>query len=393
MASVNPTRTVLAQRLITPLREWSPGMARFSGGRIEQVGPAQDFQEQPDFSGHLLIPGMIDLHINGAGGGDAAEGTEEALGRMSRTLARHGATGFVPTLITDGRERLRRALGRLANAVESQPTAGARALGIHLEGPFINPARKGAHPRQAIQAPSQEGFNEYFEAARNQLKILTLAPELPGALDLIAQARKQLPVVALGHSDADLETSREAIRRGANLAVHVFNAMTPLHHRKPGLLATVLNSDEIVAAVIADGIHVHPEMVRLLYRCKGGRRALLTTDAVSAAGMPDGRYQVGSVTIELAGGACRDADGVLAGSALQMDQGLRNLVRWWAQDSAAAMADLVYGASLLPARLLGLERKGRIEPGCDADLTLLDDRLQVVKTWVEGELAYDSEAG
>ncbi len=386
--------TILADRLITPTREIESAFVRVAGGRIESVGLRRDLPEgeTTPHVGHLLIPGMIDLHVNGAGGVDLAQDDPDAVSRVGRILARHGCTGYLATLITDRQDRLTRTLESLGRRI-GQTTLGARALGIHLEGPFINPGRKGAHPPEGVQRPSREAFDAYRRAAGGGLRMLTLAPELPGALELISEARRDIPIVALGHSEADLECGLEAIQRGANAAVHVFNAMPPLHHREPGLVAAILNSSGIVAEIIADGVHVHPEMVRILYRCKGASRIALVTDAVSAAGMPDGRYRVGPVEIWKSDGVCRDGDGALAGSALQMDEGLRNLRRWLDGEPAVPLRDLVGGASLLPATLLGLANKGRTEAGCDADLVLLDEDLRVLKTWVEGRLVYDRAAG
>ncbi|MFQ5740292.1 MAG: N-acetylglucosamine-6-phosphate deacetylase [Acidobacteriota bacterium] len=387
MGRVNDT-FIFARRIVTPEEEREDGWIRIRDGRIEEMGAGTPRPNQQVYRGSCLIPGMIDLHSNGVGGCDAAEGTASALEIISRTLPRYGATGFLATIITNQKSRLLESLRALASLMD-RPFTGARALGIHLEGPFISPHRPGVHPADCLQRPSPELFQEYYRASRGWMKMLTLAPEVPGALAIIPEARQLLPIVSLGHTDADYASAARAIEAGANLATHVFNAMGPLRHRTPGILAAVLNSD-IFAAVIADGIHVHPAIVQLLVRCKGLDRIILVTDQISAAGMPDGPYRIGSLEVHLSEGVCRGPGGKLAGSILQMSDGLSNLNGWL---PGRALRKIVATATLQPAQLLGLERKGRIRPGNDADLVLLDEDLKVLQTWVEGELVYDSEAG
>lgn len=389
MAGVNKAAWINAREVLTPAHRHERACVRIEGGTISGIG---DWVSDPDFEGHRLIPGMLDLHVNGTRGSDAAEGTEEALRRMSRFQASDGVTGFLPTLISDREESLRDSLRRLAGVLEASQ-GGARPLGIHLEGPFLSADRRGAHRPEALQAPSIKSFDGYFEASAQSIRRLTLAPELPGALELITHARRLLPIVSLGHSTADFETGLRALAAGANAATHIFNAMDPMHHRRPGLAAAMLLSDKAHVEFIGDGVHVHPAMVKLLFRLKGAGGLGLITDAVSAAGMPDGDYRVGQVRVQLRDGVCRDAEGRLAGSALRMDQGLRNLVKWFPTTDSLPARDLVATATLNPARLLGLEHKGRIVPKADADLVLLDQHWRVLYTWVEGELVYDAEKG
>ncbi len=387
MARVNKAAWINAREVLTPSRRLERACVKLEGGSISGVG---EWVSDPDFEGQLLIPGMLDLHINGTRGDDAAEGSEEVLAHIARAQAGDGVTGFLPTLISDREEPLTASLKRLSGVLHASE-GGARALGIHLEGPFLSPERRGAHRPEALQTPSVEGFERYVEASRRRIVKLTLAPELPGALEVIAHARRRLPVVSMGHSTADFVTAQKAIEAGANAATHIFNAMDLIHHRKPGLPAAALLSEHVTAQFIGDGVHVHPEMLRILFRCKGADGLCLVTDAVSAAGMPDGDYLVGSVTVQLRNGVCRDAEGRLAGSALLMDQALRNLADWLGPPAGLPLKDLVATATLNPARLLGLEKKGRIEPGADADLVLLDRGLRVEKTWVEGVLVHDVE--
>lgn len=391
MDPVNST-AIYARQIITPRDEWEDGLVIVEQKKIEYLGnqPHSVPAGARVHSGHYLIPGMIDLHINGSGGGDAAETSADALEKVSKSLAAHGTTAFLPTLITDHEANLVRSLRALSELLDGE-YAGAQPLGIHLEGPFINPEKRGAHRPECIQEPSLGVFQKYFEASRGRMKMLTLAPELESALELISRFRDCLPIVSIGHSAADYQTACAAIDAGANLATHIFNAMCELHHREPGIVGAVLDSD-IAAEIIADGVHVHPAMVRVLVRCKGPERVVLVTDAISAADMPDGTYQVGNVKVTVADGVCRDEEGRLAGSTLTMDAGLRNVTEWLQDFELHNFREIVAMATLQPAELLGLENKGRIRKGCDADLVLLDEDLNVKKTWVAGELVYDSEA-
>ncbi len=393
MESVKQTR-ISARKVVTPREILPDAVVEFSGGtvRIVETEGENPDSKPADVSGHLLIPGMIDLHVNGSGGGDAAEGTFEALEKMSRSLARRGCTGFLPTLITDHAPTLIERLSRLSAAMAAECPA-AVPLGIHLEGPFLNPKRRGAHPEECIQQPDSARLQEFIRAAAGRLQMLTLAPEQKGGLELTRNAREHLPIVSIGHSNADYDTAVQAIAAGANLATHLYNAMPPLHHREPGLVAAILDSSKVNAEIIADGIHVHPAMIRLMAHCIGLERVILVTDAISAADMPDGTYRVGSVMATVHDGVCRVEDGRLAGSTLTMEAGLKNLVDWLERPLGANLSAIVSTATLQPAQLLGLEKKGAIRPGADADLVLLDERYNVQKTWVAGRLVYDTESG
>lgn len=396
--AMGPVNTAIyAKQIITPENDWHDGVVLIHDGKIEYVGNQPHEPERlPEgtaiHSGHYLIPGMIDIHINGSGGGDAAEGTRDSVDKISRSLAAHGTTAFLPTVITDHEENLVRSLRALADALDNGRFSGAQPLGIHLEGPFLNPEKRGAHRKECIQSPSANTFQKFFDAAQGKMKMLTFAPEIDGALEMIPHLRECLSIVSIGHSAADYQTTVAAIEAGANLATHIFNAMPELHHREPGIVGAVLDSEEITAEIIADGIHVHPVVVRLLLKCKSPSRVILVTDAISAADMPDGVHQIGNVTVTVTNGVCRDEEGRLAGSTLTMDRGIKNLGEWLLDMANEDLRQIISMATLQPARLLGLERKGKIEKGCDADLALLDSDLTVRKTWVEGELVYDAES-
>lgn len=223
--------------------------------------------------------------------------------------------------------------------------------------------------------------------------MLTFAPEMPGGLDLIKTVREKLPIVSMGHTNADYECAVQAFKNGANLVTHIFNAMASLHHREPGLLGACMVTAGVSVELIADGIHIHPDVVKLLFRVKGAEEVILITDAISAAGMPDGRYVLGNLEVEVSDGICRDEEGRLAGSTLQMDVGLQKLREWLVLSTEESLCRIVATATSQPADLLGLSGKGRIRTGCDADMVLLDQDFCVQKTWVKGRLVYDAAAG
>jgi N-acetylglucosamine-6-phosphate deacetylase len=265
--------------------------------------------------------------------------------------------------------------------------AGARPLGIHLEGPFLSVQRRGTHRESYVQAPDGDLLSKWIQRSGQTVKLLTLAPELPGATMVADLARREGIVVAMGHSDATYSESVDAANDGTRYAIHTFNAMRPFSHRDPGIIGAVLDDNRIFAEIIVDGIHVVPEVVRLFARIKGASRMILATDGTSATGMPDGQYALGKGQIVVAGGVCRDTEGRLAGSTLTQDRALRNVIQW----TGMRLEDALLGLTANPAAALSLANRGRIEPGAVADLVLLNNDLQVVRTIVCGEIVFDRE--
>jgi N-acetylglucosamine-6-phosphate deacetylase len=329
------------------------------------------------------VPGFIDVHIHGAGGHDVMEGTEEGIGTVAKTLARHGTTSFVATTVTASPEDTCRSVEGIARYIAQQfKTAQARAevMGIHYEGPFLNKVRRGVHPAEWLQLPSAELLDNFLRAASGNARILTIAPELIGAAPCIDAAHKAGVVVAMGHTDATYEQARAAMARGVRHAVHVYNAMRPFSHRDSGVIGAVLTSPEVTAELIADGVHVEEPAMRMLLQAKGPRCMILISDGLSATGMPDGKYMLGKFEVTVTGGVCRNAEGKLAGSTLTLDRALRNVVAL-----GAPLGDALRMVTVNPATLLGIEfKKGVLRAGADADIVLLDESLQVQNVWVRG---------
>jgi N-acetylglucosamine-6-phosphate deacetylase len=262
---------------------------------------------------------------------------------------------------------------------------GAQPLGIHLEGPFISPERRGTHKASNVSAPNAVLFQDWIRVSNNSIRLVTIAPELAGGEELLRIAKNSQIFVAMGHSNAKFQEARTAVDEGVNYAVHTFNAMRPFSHRDPGIVGEVLSDDRVFAEIIADGVHVDRSVVRLFARAKGKRKFLLVSDAVSAMDMPDGRYALGNDAVDVAGGVCRDLEGRLAGSTLTQEVALRNFTEW----TGWSFEDALFGLTLNPAQALGLSRKGILEPGADADVLLMDHSFRIMKTFVKGKLVFD----
>jgi N-acetylglucosamine-6-phosphate deacetylase len=388
------TTVIHASRVLTPDEEITDGIIVVEGSRITGVGH-RDTMRLPagasDYvaAGLTVVPGFIDLHLHGAGGHDVMEGNQRALDRIASVVARHGTTSFVATTVTAPIDETCHSLEALAryirgheNGDEIDPSSRpvAEILGIHLEGPFISRARRGVHPAEAIAKPSIELLDRLLGAADELVRILTLAPELPGAIDLIAHAVSRKIVVALGHTDADYEQARRAIQAGARHAVHFYNAMRPFTHRDPGVVGAILTDPEVTAEVIADLVHVAGPAIQVLIGTKGLDTVLLVSDGIAATGMADGRYRLGNFEVTVENGVARNQEGKLAGSTLTLDRALRHVVAL-----GLPLSDALRMATVLPARRLGLAgKKGIIAVGADADLVALTPELRVAGVMTRG---------
>jgi N-acetylglucosamine-6-phosphate deacetylase len=342
-----------------------------------------------DFPGATLAPAFLDAHIHGASGHDVMEATPEALTAIGSLLAAHGTGSFLATTVTAPLDRTLRAVSGLARLirepvlVEKHNPNGeplARPIGIHLEGPFLSHAKRGAQPAEYLMAPDVAVFDRLFEAAEGQIRLMTLAPELPGAVELTAHATARGVRVSVGHSYATAAETRAVIAAGAVSATHTFNAMRPLDHREPGILGVVLTTDSMFSELICDGIHTAPETVELWWRAKGPELAILVTDAISAAGMPDGDYRLGGFAVQVSGGKAM-VNGVLAGSLLTLDNALKNFIAF----TGAPLEQALRLVTRNPAAMTGLRRRaGSLAVGQPANLVAVDDAGKLMASLVDG---------
>ncbi|MGH9412546.1 MAG: N-acetylglucosamine-6-phosphate deacetylase [Terriglobales bacterium] len=371
-------RALYARRLLTPAESienaailLQDGVIAAVGTRAEVIVPASTPSD--DYGDAVLAPGLIDIHVHGGGGVDTMSADRGALDGLRQHLARHGVTAFLATTVSAAWPDLLAAVTRLGQA----------GADIHLEGPFISPLRRGVHPEEVLLLPTIERLHQLWERSQAHIRLITLAPELDGALDFIAAAVKLGIRIALGHSNATMAQAEAAIEAGACHVTHTFNAMRPLHQREPGLLGLALADPGLSAEIIADGVHVDPVLVRLFLRAKAPGRAILVSDGISAAGMGDGQFHLGNIAVTVSGSRCCCGD-TLAGSVLTLDRALCN-VRLW---SAWGWADTVSLACQNPATLMGWERKGRLAPGGDADIAVFSPCGEIVAVYVAGKLVH-----
>jgi N-acetylglucosamine-6-phosphate deacetylase len=369
--------TLTARTLITAIGSIAyPAIQIDSAGLITDISTDASIRSQA-----ILTPTFLDIHIHGAGGYDVMDANPAELSRIQRFLATRGTGSYLPTTVTAPNDDILRALDSLANAIESNvPTDEAQPLGIHLEGPFLSHAKRGIHPADLLQLPSIELFDRFYAAARGHIKLLTVAPEVPGALDLIIHAAALGVRTSLGHTNATATQATAAIRAGASSATHTFNAMRPLDHREPGVLGIVLDDQSLFAELICDGIHVDPLLVRLWLRLKQDC-AILVTDAISATGMPDGPYTLAGLPVTVANGraSLTDSPATLAGSVLTLDRAVANLQAF----TGCSLETAVRCASTHPATLLGLDASTR--PGQPASFNQFSPSGKLEATYLHGQ--------
>lgn len=371
------------------------GIVLCEDGKITFAGSGRDAQPETgseiiDAAGCFVMPGFIDTHFHGSGGDDVMANGAEGIRRISRALLKFGTTGYLATTIAAGHAELMKTIEDTISAeiADNNSPESAEVLGLHIEGPYINLKFKGAQPVEGIRDPNFDECRELLSAAEGRIKIMTMAPELPGGIELIGFLKANGVAASLGHSDADYDTALAAIAAGATRATHLYNAMSGLHHRKPGLAAACLNEPGIHAELICDGIHVHPQMAQLAWHAKGREGLTLITDATSAQGVGDGIYTLGDFQIQVRGPLCTLMDGTtIAGSVLTMNRAVGNAMNFTGMN----LIDAAYTSSLAPAKVCGVDdRKGSIESGKDADLALIRTDFSISHTIRAGIIAYQS---
>jgi N-acetylglucosamine-6-phosphate deacetylase len=380
-------RTLIAGgTIITPFERLENRDVLIGEGRILRIdhpGVIRDVENRIDARDKIVAPGFIDVHVQGAGGADVQDATVQALELIARTCARFGVTGFLATTVyRPGRENDHL---RVVSEACSQNPEGARLLGIHLEGPFIAEGKRGMIQEDCLAPVDGVILRSIGKLCGGHLRMMTIAPELPGALELIAALRAEGVVCSFGHSQADYEQTVAGIEAGIRHATHLYNAMMPMHHRDPGPIPALLEAREVSAQIIADGVHIHPAMLRMAVRALGEDRPVLITDGAQAMGLPDGRYLYNGLEYESRNGTARYLDGTLIGTSLGMSQLVARCVR----HGVCGLRQAVRAASYNPACVLGLQgSKGSLEPGKDADLVILDRDLGVHMTYRSGRCVY-----
>jgi len=370
--------TVLARaRLVTPTAVLDPGWLRVDGDRIAEVGRGRPPAGAVDVDGSWLVPGLVDMHVHGGGGASYTTGDRDEARAAAAFHRRHGTTTTMASLVTAPVAELERAVRSLAALVRDGTLAG-----IHLEGPYLSARHCGAHDPDLLRSPARSELQRLLAAGDGAVRMVTIAPELPDALTLVRDTVAAGAAAAIGHTDATFMEATAAVDAGARVATHLFNAMRSIHHREPGPIAAALLDERVTVELINDGVHLHDAVATLAFDRAGPARTALVTDAMAAAGMPDGEYTLGALDVRVAGGVARLAsNGAIAGSTLTMDAALRRAVR----TLGVGMGDAVRAAATTPAGVLGLGRDvGALETGKRADVVVLDDALEVRAVMVRG---------
>jgi N-acetylglucosamine-6-phosphate deacetylase len=373
---------ILQGTLVLTDRLAERGQVVVEDGRIRAIVTGElQYSPTADYGDAYVAPGFIDLHIHGMAGASVMDASRPALKHMARRMAAQGTTTFLPSTVTESLATTRRVIAAVREYMESPAEDCSQVPGIHLEGPWISPEHKGMQNEAYIMPPDVETAGDLLDLAGGTVLRVSVAPERPGAEALIRMLRARDVFVSIAHTGATYEQAMGAVDLGATQVTHCFNAMTPFRHRAPGAAGAAMLSPDLYAELIADGIHVHPAAMRLLIRSKGRERVMLVTDALSAAELSDGVYELGGKEVFVRDGAARLADGTIASSTLTMDGAVRNIMRL----CEVSLVDAIHMASTTPAEAMGWgERKGKLRAGYDADLAVLDRDLRPIATWIGG---------
>ncbi|MBS4535758.1 N-acetylglucosamine-6-phosphate deacetylase [Clostridium sp. D2Q-14] len=359
-------------------------------GKIERVekNKSEDLEiiELGDLN---IIPGLVDLHIHGADGYDVMDGNYEALNNMSLYLSKNGVTSFLATTLTAPLDKVKKALVNVKESME-KGLEGAEVLGSYLEGPYLTEEYKGAHPVEFMRKVSLNEIKKLIDSSEDTIKVVTIAPEKENSLEIVEYLKNRGIKTSIGHTNATYDETMDAIEKGASIGVHTFNGMRGLHHREPGVVGAIMDSDKIYGELISDNIHVNPAVMRILYKLKGKDKLYLITDCMMAGGLDDGEYQLGELKVNVKDSIARTESGSLAGSTLKLKNGIKNIMN-------ACDIDLFEGlklATIIPAKALGIDRNiGSIREGKRANLTVIDDDLNIYMTIVNGKIVYRKNEG
>ncbi|MCW3979558.1 MAG: N-acetylglucosamine-6-phosphate deacetylase [Candidatus Bathyarchaeota archaeon] len=382
-----PEAIAVRGTIVTPREFIQNGHVVVESGKITHVGSgvSSSAGRVLDYGDCLVAPGFIDLHVHGGGGHDVMGASIEGLNGLSRFLAAGGVTSLLATAYSASQEDILAATKTVAKAVK-EGLEGSEILGLHIEGPYVNPKMAGALSVAHVRPPSIDELEEIYRAAGGALGIVTLAPEMEGAIEAVAWLRSKGVIPSAGHTDATHAEMMAAVEAGLSHAAHLFNRMRPFHHREPGAVGAALADDRVSVELIADGVHLHPSTLRLAARAKGPGRIALVSDVIFAAGLPDGEYQLGAEQIRVQGGRSLLESGALAGSTIR----LCDAVRYAVETASLPVTEAIEMASSTPARIIGMaEKKGRLAPGMDADLTVLGRDYEVLLTMVGGGVVYE----
>ncbi len=374
-------RRIRVDKLYTPTHVLHDATLIVENGKV--IGIEEGGAFDVDYRGYSAAPGLVDTHTHGCGGIEVTliKSTAE-LSKLAECYAKFGVTSFLPTTVSAPHEVIMRVAG-IVKQYRGNGGKGARVLGLNLEGPYINPKRKGAQNPSAIRLPKVDEFNQYYEESGGLIRIMTIAPEVEGALSLIQHLSSIGVIVSIGHTDADYGTVMRAIALGASRATHLFDAMTGIHHRELGAAMALLDSEDVYIELITDLIHLRPETILFAIKYAGIHRVLAVTDSMPAAGLGDGEYELGGLRVIVKGGKATLPDGTLAGSVLTMDNALRNLAK-----IGLRLSDALRLTSTNPAQSIGEHSIGCLKPGCLADFIILDDALRIMATYVNGSVVY-----